>query len=321
MVDPSLFDYRTDPPSRPDWNSIDVTKSARAGHTRHDVEALDPRRCETWRNLHGPFWGDIKLTTLSGVQIKYGEPNGGSREPAGLRRQGVGIKWRGQGDSWNGLPNEQPQFHGMELFTSQFGILREPTETFKLPVMGMPPREPEGDTIARIRRGDPFNVTDWFRGATVGKASTYFHEDCLNIGKGTVTITISPAYEFEVAEAEQDHKKPSKDSYRNYHNLYFIQLMPNELPSFVIYLNRKEQKLIDARINSGVYRSFSSTSNSPGCSLRIEQNTGLADGQEYIFDQVSRRRSIQSLEREDRFQYRRWPSPARIARRVTEKEL
>lgn len=263
LADANLQDYDTDPPSHPYWNPKNITKPVREGYTHRNVEAPHPTRCATWRNLHGPFWGDIKLTAPSGIQLRYGGPNGGSREPPGLRRQGTGIKWRGQKDTWNGFLNERSQLHEMEFPRSHFGIIKEPTGTFKLPVMGMPPRAPKRDMIERIQNGSPFDVTDWFRDATVGKASTYFHEECLTIGEETVTITISPAYEFEVAEAEQGHRAPPDNSLKTYENLYFIQLMPNELPSYVIYLDKNEQALVDTRISLGKYRNFSSTDTDP----------------------------------------------------------
>ena len=118
----------------------------------------------------------------------------------------------------------------------------------KLPAMGMPPREPTKEMIEQARNKTDFDPGDWFSDASVVKATDWFDPKCITIGSGeTVTITISPAYDFEMAEAEEDTERvgPQKDPRHwkyDKENLYFIQLMPNELPSYVLLVNRAVRK-------------------------------------------------------------------------------
>lgn len=284
------------PPTDPAWNSADITKPRNERrHTAYNVPMPNPQSCPLWRAKYGPFWGSIKLVANSGIQIRYGGPNNGSRQPPNLPRRGIGIKWRGQRDTWNGLLNDEIPIHGLEFRISQFGVQTEARGTLKIPVMGMPPREPTQDMIRRIRNGQPFLQTNWFQYATVVKASTYFHSGCLRQANNTVTITISPAYEFEVAEAEQDPEKSMNLGNYFYNNLYFIQLMPNELPSYVIYLNTTQQAIVDRGIRTGVYRGLIARGNNTVVALQLGRDGNLPAHQRSAFRAMEMRTRTQTL--------------------------
>ncbi|KAL9621112.1 MAG: hypothetical protein Q9160_004363 [Pyrenula sp. 1 TL-2023] len=285
------------PPTRPHWNNHDITKPVNeTTHTAHNVEAPNPQVCQLWRDMYGPFWGSIKDFAASGIQIRYGGPRNGSRQPPpGHPRRGIGIKWRNQGDTWNGLLNNRIRIQGLEFRLSQFGVLPAAAGTLKVPVMGMPPREPTTEMIQRVRGGADFAELDWFRYATLVKASTYFHEECLRCVNNTVTITISPAYEFEVAEAERDPEKGRNMGIRPYDNLYFIQLMPNELPSYVIYLTLTQQEVVNARLNTRVYRGLLSKGNNTAVHLQLGSDGKIPKEQIPAFKSTSMRTRTQTL--------------------------
>ncbi|KAL9111486.1 MAG: hypothetical protein Q9227_004164 [Pyrenula ochraceoflavens] len=228
------------PASHATWNSEDITKP------KDQNKATNPRvkapKPQCWPHRFRPFWGDVKSVAASGIKVIYGGPNNGSRQPA-VQRRGIGIKWRNQNDTWNGLLNAP--LDSLSFPLSWFGMKQD--GMLKLPAMGMPPREPEKEMIEQARCKEDFCVDWWFKNASVIKATEWFDPKCITIcDRETVIITISPAYEFEIGEAYEDPLRVGVQRNRkhwkyNKNNLYFIQLMPNELPSYVLFVNRDEE--------------------------------------------------------------------------------
>jgi hypothetical protein len=205
----------------------------------------------------------IKTTADSGVQIVWGPPH--SRQlPGHGRFRGIGIKMRPvnapgypeHSESWAGLYGQK--LH--ELFW-RFRI-RSPQDQSEfdmvthLPMMGMPPREPTDEMMREVRAGRKFS--SFFKFATVIKATDLHRDDenpivvnRVSAGGDDVVIQLphwprAPNPEDSLYRRTQDRygfefrtHLPLYDTSHDTQNtafpdqsLYFIQLLPNELPSY-----------------------------------------------------------------------------------------
>ena len=208
----------------------------------------------------------IKLTAQSGVQIVWGPPH--SRQPPGhTRLRGIGIKMRPvdvpgypeHSESWAGLYEQK--LH--ELYW-RFRVFSQPDAAMvamvlHLPMMGMPPREPTMELMQEVRAGRKFS--SFFKFATVIKATDIdnldaAHEIIINETRGPsngdgddVVIRLplwpkAPRLEASLYRTTMDifgfefrTHLPAYDTSHDSRNvdisrLYFIQLLPNELPSY-----------------------------------------------------------------------------------------
>lgn len=173
-------------------------------------------------------WGSVKVVAGSGIRIVYGGPYYG-RDPVNGPEQGIGI-WKRQSPSfrsWDGLL-ELP----LHLIVTRW-VLSGVTFGLRLPVMGMPPREPFGMLMNEARHGvQPFS--DWFSYANVIPARLF--ADFVNIDPKTATMELSGAwrdYNFSTASPQEDMERETvSEQDKSLDNLYYIQLLRNELPSY-----------------------------------------------------------------------------------------
>lgn len=173
-------------------------------------------------------WGSVKIVAHSGVQIVYGGPHYG-RDPIGRPVRGIGI-WKRQSPnfrSWDGLL-ELP----LHLIVTRW-VLSGVTFGLRLPVMGMPPREPPQELMTEVRFNmNPFS--DWFEYATVIPATLF--ANFVNIDPKTATMELRGAwrdYNFSTASPADDSERNAvSEDHKSLDNLYYIQLLRNELPSY-----------------------------------------------------------------------------------------
>ena len=189
-----------------------------------------------------PPWR-VRDIAQSGIRVVFAEPY--SRHPPGINRFcGVGIKRKGL-ETWEDLLD-----HEVKLSELKFDGAINSLGALVLPRMGMPPREPTEDMMQRARNGTSFASTGWFIYATVVKATDVFEARTIRIGHrkprhplgddvvltlptpcaGETDVMIGKEYEFRTALPENDTKHD--ESYVKMENLYFIQLLPNEYPSY-----------------------------------------------------------------------------------------
>lgn len=194
----------------------------------------------------------VRAVADSGIQIVYTEPL--SRHPPGLNRhRGIGIKKAGS-ETWEDL-------YDVKLFQLEWTIQAPGLDSGSvfLPRLGMPPREPGEEMMKLARAGASFDNTGWFIYASVMKAIDALPREW-------ITITPSPpgyprgddvAISLpEVASGLQDSMKEvdaqtgkeiqkkfefrtalpeagsHPDEIVDLEHLYFIQLLPNEFPSY-----------------------------------------------------------------------------------------
>jgi hypothetical protein len=99
--------------------------------------------------------------------------------------------------------------------------------------MGMPPREPSQQVMNEARQGiKPFS--DWFVYATVIPATLL--GDFVNIEPKTATMELRGSwrdYNYSTASPESDFERDAvSEEDKSLGNLYYIQLIRNELPSY-----------------------------------------------------------------------------------------
>jgi hypothetical protein len=212
-----------------------------------------------------PYGWPIKSTAPSGMQMIWGAPH--SRQaPGHIRLRGIGIKMRSiqvpgypeHSESWAGLYQQKLHelFWRFQIFSqADAGML---DLILHLPMMGMPPREPTEEMMQEVRGGRPF--TSFFKYATVIRAAdihitaehTVHVEETLgsNNGDGDDVVIWLPVWPKASASADSLYRQtmdnigfefrthlPEYDSGHelqnvNVTNLWFIQLLPNELPSY-----------------------------------------------------------------------------------------
>jgi hypothetical protein len=194
----------------------------------------------------------VRAVADSGVQIVYAEPQ--SRHPPGINRhRGIGIKKAGA-ETWEDL-------YDVKLFQLEWTIQAPGLDSGSifLPRLGMPPREPEEEMMKLARAGASFGNTGWFIHASVVKAIDALPREWITITpslpgypRGNDVVISLP----EVASGLEDSMKEvdaqtgmeirkkfefrtalpeagsHPDEIVDLEHLYFIQLLPNELPSY-----------------------------------------------------------------------------------------
>ncbi len=173
-------------------------------------------------------WGSVKTVASSGVQIVYGGPHYG-RDPVNSPPRGIGI-WKRESPnhrSWDGLL-ELP----LHLIVTRW-VFSGVTFGLRLPIMGMPPREPSSMLMREARhRIKPFS--HWFAHATVVPAKLL--AEFVNIDPKTATMELRGSwrdYNYSTASPQEDLERDDvSEEHRSLDNLYYIQLLRNELPSF-----------------------------------------------------------------------------------------
>ncbi|KAF7509008.1 hypothetical protein GJ744_008403 [Endocarpon pusillum] len=173
-------------------------------------------------------WGSVKAVASSGVQIVYGGPHYG-RDPVNAPPRGIGI-WKRESPnyrSWDGLL-ELP----LHLIVTRW-VLQGVTFGLRLPIMGMPPREPSSMLMREARhRIEPFS--HWFAYATVVPARLL--AEFVNIDPKTATMQLRGSwreYNYSTASPQEDLERDDvREEHKSLDNLYYIQLLRNELPSF-----------------------------------------------------------------------------------------
>jgi hypothetical protein len=173
-------------------------------------------------------WGSVKMVANSGIRIVYGGPHYG-RDPPGGPPRGIGI-WKQQSPnfrSWDGLL-ELP----LHLIVTRW-VLSGVTFGLRLPIMGMPPREPSQLLMNEARHGiKPFS--HWFVYATVIPAKLF--ADFVLVDPKTATMELRGSwrdYNFSTASPQDDLERDSvSEGDKSLDNLYYIQLLRNELPSY-----------------------------------------------------------------------------------------
>jgi hypothetical protein len=216
----------------------------------------------------------IQFTAPSGMQTVWGPPH--SRQiPGHTRLRGIGIKmlsvtvpgYPEHSESWAGL--YQQRLH--DLFW-RFSIFSQADAAMlnmvmHLPMMGMPPREPTEKMMQEVRAGQQFRT--FFRYATVIKATdiniTADHTVHINETRGPgngdgddVVIRLpgwpdAPSPEDSLYRRTMDNHGfefrthlPAFDTAHEPQNvdmnrLWFIQLLPNELPSYHFWARPHDQ--------------------------------------------------------------------------------
>ena len=173
-------------------------------------------------------WGSVKMVANSGVRIVYGGPHYG-RDPVNGPPRGIGI-WKRQSPnfrSWDGLLELS-----LHLIVTRW-VLAGVTFGLRLPLMGMPPREPTQQLMNEAHNGiQPFS--DWFIHATVIPARLL--GNFVNIDPKTATMELRGSwrdYNFSTASPAEDFERDVvSEEDKSLENLYYIQLLRNELPSY-----------------------------------------------------------------------------------------
>ncbi len=167
------------------------------------------------------------MVANSGIRIVYGGPHYG-RDPLNGPPRGIGI-WKRESPnfrSWDGLL-ELP----LHLIVTRW-VLSGVTFGLRLPIMGMPPRQPTMTMMNDARLGISFS--DWFVHASVIPARLF--ADFVNIDPKTATMELRGSwrgYNFSTASPNDDLERDTvSERDKSLDNLYYIQLIRNELPSF-----------------------------------------------------------------------------------------
>jgi hypothetical protein len=176
-------------------------------------------------------WGSVKTVADSGVRVVYGGPypNRDPIKPGKLPPRGIGI-WKRHSPnyrSWDGLL-EIP----LHLIVTRW-VLSGVTFGLRLPIMGMPPRQPTNMMMNEARNGiNPFS--HWFVHATVIPARLL--ASFVNIDPKTATMELRGSwreYNFSTAEPIDDVAWDEvQEEDKSLDNLNYIQLLRNELPSY-----------------------------------------------------------------------------------------
>jgi hypothetical protein len=226
----------------------------------------------------------VRAVADSGIQIVYAEPL--LRHPPGLNHhRGIGLKKAGT-ETWEDL-------YEVKLFQLEWTIQAPGSRSGSvfLPRMGMPPREPDEEMLKLARAGDSFDKTDWFIYASVMRAVDAMPREWITITPSppgyprgdNVVISlpevavglqytmkevdtqgepkthpdtgkeIQKRFEFRTALPEAGTGIP--DEIHDLDHLYFIQLLPNELPSYHFWATAKDTPTArkghhDRRINT-----------------------------------------------------------------------
>lgn len=147
-----------------------------------------------------------------------------SRQPDNAPRRGIGIKMPGD-DTWGGI--EEMDFARVKNdLGTDVGLA--------LPRLGMPPRDPEPGMADAARRGQ---LEQFFRYGDIIEAGWIIGDRFnwqLNPQNGVINLRYANQphilqYEFETQSL--DSREPSLND-RNINNLYYIRLLPLELPSY-----------------------------------------------------------------------------------------
>jgi hypothetical protein len=188
-------------------------------------------------------WGSVKVAASSGIQVVYGGPHYG-RDPVNGPPKGIGI-WKRESPifrSWDGLLELS-----LQLIITRW-VLSGVTFGLRLPVMGMPPREPSSILIKAARDAKYF--FDWFKDANVIPARLL--AEFVKIDPKTATMELRGSwrnYNFSTASPRRDADRSSvSDDDKCLDNLYYIQVLRNELPSYHFWSHK------DPIQNDGVMR-------------------------------------------------------------------
>ena len=244
----------------------------------------------------------IRTVAESGIQVVYAEPL--SRHPPGLNRhRGIGLKKAGT-ETWEDL-------YDVKLFQLEWTVqapehMHEAGQTngsVFLPRMGMPPREPTPEMMTLARAGQSFEATGWFIYASVMKAVDALPRDWITITPSPlghpqgddVVITLPDVAsglqdsmknvdaqtgsvvqkKFEFRTALPDHGS-HRDEILDLEHLYFIQLLPNELPSYHFFATATDTPTArTGRFDGRIYTWFSTNANTSNPDSNRKQ--GLRD--------------------------------------------
>ena len=173
-------------------------------------------------------WGATKTVAKSGVEIRWAGDYY-ARDHIDGERRGIGIWKRHTYNyrSWDGLL-EIP----LHLIVTRW-VLSGVTFGLRLPIMGMPPREPTNMMMNEARnRIEPFSR--WFVHATVIPARLL--ADFVKIDPRTATMQLKGSwrnYNFSTGSPIDDMERDGvAELDKSLDNLYYIQLLRNELPSY-----------------------------------------------------------------------------------------
>ena len=194
----------------------------------------------------------VRAVADSGVQIVYAEPP--SRHPPRLNRhRGIGIKKAGS-ETWEDL-------YDAKLFQLEWTIQAPGLDSGSvfLPRLGIPPREPGEEVMKLARAGASFDNTGWFIYASVMKAIDALPREWITItpsppgyprGDDVVISLPEVASELQDPMKEVDAQTGTEvqkrfefrtalpeagshpDEILDLEHLYFIQLLPNQLPFY-----------------------------------------------------------------------------------------
>ena len=211
----------------------------------------------------------VRTVADGGIQIAYTEPL--SRHPPGLHhRRGIGLK-KASKETWEDL-------YDVKLFQLEWTIQAPglTSGSVFLPRMGMPPREPDEDIMKLARAGESFANTGWFIYASVMRAIDALPRDWIKltpsppgypVGDDVVISLPDVASGLQYSMKEVDaqgnpkvHPAAGKEIQKSFEfrtalpeagtgipgeiydldHLYFIQLLPNELPSYHFWATAKD---------------------------------------------------------------------------------
>ena len=194
------------------------------------IRRKNPDEDPTYQSLK--IWGSLKETTDAGVPIVYGGDHYG-RDPEDGPKQGIGI-WKRHSPnhrSWDGLL-EMP----LKLIVTRW-VIRGIDFGLRLPYMGMPPREPPEELMFQAVHWDS-TATDWFKYINVIPATVF--NEFVKIDPQDATMELRGSmreYNYSTAEPEVMRTKSHlfkgiPEHKRTMDNLYYVQLLRNELPSY-----------------------------------------------------------------------------------------
>lgn len=219
----------------------------------------------------------IKHTAQSRIQVVWGQPHS-RQQPGSNRLRGIGIKMRhmtvpgypGHTESWAGLYEQE--LHELYYPVHKY-YQPEPDMVLHLPMMGMPPREPTDEMMREVRKGKRFS--SFFKFATVVSYKDLNVSGAQNVevnetnGSGNlqgddVVLNLpdwpnapapadslysrtmdSHGFEFRTHLPEFDTGHDGRNIGPG--NLWFIQLLPNELPSYHFWAGPNDQPGLSTR--------------------------------------------------------------------------
>ena len=192
---------------------------------------------------------DRKVIAVAKSGIKVVATGGNlSRQPPNAPRRGIGLKKPGD-DTWGGIETLD--------FASVKNDLGADRNLF-VPRLGMPPRELEPGMAKHARQGD---LTQFFRYGEIIAADWIIGDDfnwqlnpfngVINLGSQTPHGGSAIRYEFETQNL--DGFDPPRYQKR-IENLYYIRLLPLELPSYHFWVRPGEAPPPEDKVHHSRYK-------------------------------------------------------------------